>query len=70
VSGRMERPGHVVVFAENTCRHVCSTQANGGELESPARIFLQGDAAGRDALDGTGDIIDRGSEVPVVHLDD
>ena len=33
------------------------------------RVFLEGDAPGRDLIDGAGDLIDGGGEVPVGHFD-
>ena len=70
VSGRTETPGHIVMFSQYPCRQVCRTHAHGRELEAPARIFIQGDATGGDLIHGTGNLIDRGGEVAVVHADD
>src|ERR1019366_5836395 len=45
-SGRMERPGHIVLLPQNPRRHVCGTGAHRRELKTPAGIFIEGDAAG------------------------
>ena len=39
-------------------------------LLSTAGIPLEGDAAGRSRIDGAGYLIDAGSEVAIMHLDD
>src|ERR1019366_4957815 len=69
-SGRMERPGHIVLLAQNPCRHVSCAGAHRGELKTPAGILVERDAAGGNLIDGTRNLIDRLGEVPVVHLDD
>ena len=70
VCGRTERPGHVVVLAQNASGHVGGAGGDGGELECPSGVFVEGDAAGGDFIDGAGDLIDRGGEVSVMHADD
>src|ERR1035438_4264647 len=59
-----------LVFAQDPRRHIGGAGRHGGELESPPRIFLEGDAAWGDFIDGAGDLIDRGGEVAVLHAND
>src|ERR1017187_7672948 len=61
--GRTKRPGHIVLLAQNSCRHVSGTGRHRGELKTTAGILIERDAVG-------GNLIDRLGEVPVVHLDD
>src|ERR1035438_645652 len=61
--------GEVVVLPQNPCRHVSCTGAHGGELKAPSRILLEGDASGRSRINGTRNLIDWLSQVPIVHLD-
>jgi len=70
VPGRTEAPSHIVLFAQDPCRHVCRAGAYGGEAESPSGIFLEGDSSWRDLVYRAGNLIDRGSEVAIVHADD
>ena len=70
MSGRMKRPSHIVVLAQDRRRHVCRAGAYGGEAEAPSGIFLEGDSTWGDLVDGAGDLIYRGSEVAIVHPDD
>jgi hypothetical protein len=70
VSGRTEAPGHIVLLAQNACRHVGGAGRHGRKLKAPARIFIQGDSAGRNLIDGTRNLIHGLGEVPVVHADD
>src|ERR1039457_6621543 len=51
-SGRTERPGHIVLLPQNPRRHVCGTGAHRRELKTPAGIFIEGDAAGGNLIDG------------------
>src|ERR1019366_2019300 len=69
-SGRMERPGHIVLLAQNPCRHVCGTGAHRRELKTPSGKLIESDAACGNFIDGTRNLIDRLGEVPVVHPDD
>src|ERR1039458_2114865 len=62
--------GHIVLLAQDPRRHVCCAGAHGRELEAPAGIFIEGDAAWGNLIDGTRNLIDWLGEVPVVHLDD
>src|ERR1035437_8132259 len=62
--------GHIVLLAQNPCRHVCRTSAHGRELKAPAGKLIESDAAGGNLIDGTRNLIDWLGEVPVVHLDD
>jgi hypothetical protein len=51
VLGRMKSPSHLVVLTQYPCRHVSGRQSHTGELEAPARIFLERDAAWRCLVD-------------------
>ena len=42
----------------------------GLKLEYPSRELIQGDSAWGNLIDGAGDLIDRGGEVPVIHSND
>src|ERR1019366_4767442 len=66
----MENPGHIVLLAQNPCRHVSRTGAHGRELKTPSRKLIERDAAGGNLIDGARNLIDGLGEVPVVHLDD
>ena len=70
VFGRTERPGHVVVLAQNARGHVGRAGAHRGELKDASGKLFQRDAAGSDFLDGAGDLIDGASEVSVIHPND
>jgi len=70
VCGRMEGPIQIVVLAQGRGGHVCRAQADGRELEAASRELLEGDPACRNLIDRARDLIDRSSEVPIVHLDD
>src|ERR1017187_3509895 len=39
-SGRMERPGHIVLLTQDPCRHVCCTGAHRTELKEPSGILV------------------------------
>jgi len=45
--------GHAVMLAQYPCRHVGGAHAHGGELEASAGIFIEGDSACRNLIDGT-----------------
>src|ERR1035437_1563462 len=36
LGGRTKRPGHIVLLAQNPCRHVCGTGAHRRELKTPS----------------------------------
>src|ERR1017187_4098677 len=61
--------GHIVLLAQNPCRHVSRTGAHRGELKAPAGKLIESDAAWGNFIDGTRNLIYRLGEVPVVHLD-
>src|ERR1017187_8781202 len=62
--------GHIVLLAQNPCRHVSRTGAHRRELKAPAGKLIESDAACGNLIDGARNLIDRLGEVPVVHLDD
>src|ERR1039457_4254791 len=70
LGGRTKRPSHIVLLAQNPCRHVCCAGAHRRELKEPSGKLIEGDAAWGNLIDGTRNLIDWLCEVPVVHLDD
>src|ERR1035438_4791781 len=62
--------GHIVLLAQNPCRHVSRTGAHRRELKAPAGILIERDATGGNLIDSARNLIDGLGEVPVVHLDD
>src|ERR1019366_1338521 len=69
-SGRTKNPGHIVLLAQNPCRHVSCAGAHRRELKTPSGKLIESDAACGNLIDGTRNLIDWLGEVPVVHLDD
>src|ERR1019366_8521704 len=51
-SGRTKRPGHIVLLAQNPCRHACGTGAHRRELKTPSGKLIERDAAGGNLIDG------------------
>src|ERR1035437_3553383 len=52
LGGRTKRPGHILLLAQNPCRHVSRAGAHRRELKAPAGIFIERDAAGGNLIDG------------------
>ena len=65
---RTERPGLIVVLAQNAGGHVSRTQPDGRELKAAARELLQSDAGGGDVLNGAGDLLDRGGKAASIRI--
>src|ERR1022692_620225 len=62
--------GHIVLLAQNPCRHVSCAGAHRRELKTPSGKLIERDAACGNLIHGARNLIDGLGEVPVVHLDD
>ena len=58
------------MFAQDPRRHIGGAGRHGGELEEASRVLLECDTSRGHLIDGAGDFIDRGREVPVLHAND
>jgi hypothetical protein len=59
-----------LVISQDPRRHIGGAGGDGGELESPARKLLEGNASWGNLVDGAGDLIDGGGEMSIGHFDD